>query len=90
MKPHRPNPHAGCAVCASPIGQGWLMCPEHWARVPKPLQQAVTAAWGRMSRERLGTDKSKSALAQYRQARDAALNAAAEAPTTTAAPQEQA
>lgn len=88
MKHHRANPHAGCAICASPIGQGWLMCPGHWSKVPKPLQQAVTAAWGRMSRERLGTDKSKSALTEYRQARDAAINAASEA-STTAAPQEQ-
>lgn len=33
--------------CKTEVSAAKLMCPAHWAQVPKPLQTEVYAAWDR-------------------------------------------
>lgn len=58
-----------CAVpgCGTPIATRLLMCAPHWHLVPKPLQQAVWRTW------------THGPTAAYLEARQAAIDAAADA-----------
>lgn len=51
-----------------------LMCPACWRQVPAPLQVAVTRTWFAFQ-NRKNPEAGRSALAAYRQARDAAFAA---------------
>jgi hypothetical protein len=57
-----------CAVCGSEARLGRLMCPPHWAQVPRRRKDALYAAlraW----------DASEGTLAQVRDAQNAAIEA---------------
>lgn len=65
---------SGCAVCAAPIHQGYLMCARHWRLVPRHLQVDVTRTWNRFER-RKSRQEGLELLHAYRTARDAAIQA---------------
>lgn len=66
-----PVPECETRVCTK-----YLMCPFHWARVPRPLQAAVYRAFRAWFDEDLAT----SSYAAYRAAADAAISAAEKGP----------
>lgn len=40
-----PDHHCHARFCGRSCKPEWLMCPRHWRMVPRPLQQAVWAAY---------------------------------------------
>lgn len=68
-------------TCGGAVRAGHLMCPRHWAQVPKPIQNDVWRTWRAWNRD--GTDEQWVA---YEKARDAALDV--HRPTTPGTPSE--
>lgn len=62
-----------CAVpgCGRQISLAFLMCPAHWAMVPRALQQRVYSAWRVWQKD----FRSTAAARAHRAAKDAAVEA---------------
>ena len=64
-----------CAVigCSVTIARGHLMCLEHWHMVPVPLRRQVKRAWAAFTKASVA--EKLPALRDYREVKDAAINA---------------
>lgn len=63
----------GCAICATSVPAGRLMCLAHWRLVPTPLQMAVNRTW-RGFQVAKTPELRRSRLQLYRAARQAAID----------------
>jgi hypothetical protein len=52
--------------CLSLVDRKYLMCPQHWALLPKPLQQAVWISWREVNKDKI--------YHNYREARQNAID----------------
>jgi hypothetical protein len=65
--PRRPCPIKGCE---KRISHDYLVCPEHWRLVPRPLQNEVYAAYDRY----LESDRSHVAADKLREVQSRAID----------------
>ena len=63
-----------CAVCATPVAAGMLMCRAHWGQVPRNLQREVNESWRAVSnRQANSVEESLERAARYRLAVEEAV-----------------
>jgi hypothetical protein len=65
--------NTGCAVCATSVPAGRLMCLAHWRLVPSPLQMAVNRTWRNFQVAKT-PEQRRARLQLYRDARSAAID----------------
>jgi hypothetical protein len=62
--------------CAVKIRSGYLMCPDHWRRVPRELRRLVGSTW-RAIKSAETREARTLAIVEYSRARDQAIASAA-------------